>query len=315
MTAITILPPTTDHLPRPARGPTPLSDAARIFATASLSAATRLAYSRAFGRFGTWCAARGADPLAGDAVAVANYLADLASAGKATPTIRQAYAAIRAAHDWAGATLTETAELRRVRAGIRRAAADNGVAPVQAAAICTSEVQAIADVAGSTLDRAMVLVGFAGALRRSELTGFRWRDLDLGERVAVVTLRRSKGDQAGDGQQVVLDATGSSHCPVQALRQLAATFAGAPPSDARVFPRAGRTVSRILKRLMAKTGASVDRVSGHSLRAGLITELEGRGVPVQQIQAHVRHKDINTTIDYVRPREARRSTLVRQAGL
>lgn len=315
MTRILLTPLTTSQLPALLVGPTPLSDAARIFATASLSAATRLAYSRAFGRFGTWCAERGTSPLAGDAAAVANYLADLAGAGKATPTIRQAYAAIRAAHDWAGAALTETAELRRVRAGIRRTAADNGVAPAQAIAICTADVQTIADLARSTLDRAMVLVGFAGALRRSELTGFRWRDLELGEKVAVVTLRRSKGDQDGAGQLVVLDATGSAYCPVQALRQLAATFAGEPPPDARVFPRAGRTVSRILKRLVARTGASTDRVSGHSLRAGMITELEGRGVPIQQIQAHARHKDINTTVGYVRPLAARRSTLVQQAGL
>ena len=190
---------------------------------ASRSPATRRAYATAWRQWAAWSSGRGADPMPADPVLVAAYMAGLADAGRAMATIDRALSAIAAAHLDAGhPDPTRHSGVVRVRAGLRRSV---GVAPKRLAhPLSTEEVRRIVDVIPDDLrgarDRALILTGFAGALRRSEVVALNVGDVTFRAKGAVVIVRSSKTDQEGVGQIIGI-ARGRHHStdPVAALRR------------------------------------------------------------------------------------------------
>ena len=170
------------------------ADAARGYAAASRAASTRLIYDADWHRFQTWCAARGEPPLPADPVAVAQFCAGEAEAGRAPSTITRRLAAIGWAHKLAGHTPPQRADgggaIAEVMAGIRRSRA---APPAQKAA---ADADVLRDMlracSGEKLRavraRAVLAIGFAGAFRRSELVALRVEDYPAGRR------RRQGGD-------------------------------------------------------------------------------------------------------------------------
>jgi integrase len=130
-------------------------------------------------------------------------------------------------------------------------------------------------------DRAMLLLGFAGAFRRSELVSLDISDLTLGAAGLEVTLRRSKTDQEGAGRKVGIPyGSVPETCPVGAVRDwLDAAGITRGPVFREVPCRgpigterlSGLVVARVVKRAACATGLDATRFSGHSLRAGLAT--------------------------------------------
>ena len=296
-------------------------EAAAGYARDAISPATQAAYRRDWIAFATWCEEREVDPgmLPVDPVVVAAYLASLAKTHGGS-ALRGRVAAIGYHHRRRGfAFLTSHPVIRETLSGIGRA---HGKPVRPAAALTSVEVKRLIatcaeDLRGSR-DRALLLVGFAGAFRRSELVGIDVLDLRFDTNGAVIHLPRSKGDQEGKGVDVTLPrmrnaTTGaaSDTCPVRALESWlrkakirrgpvfrAITAHG--HLEAGLTARGVHVILRHRATLAKLTVHESERLSPHGLRAGLITEAYLAGAPDEQVAAHTRHGDLGTMRGYRR---------------
>jgi site-specific recombinase XerD len=194
-------------------------EAALRYAKAEKADATRRAYATDFRLFGEWCVARGAKSLPALPETVAAYLASEAERGVKPSTIGRRCAAICYAHKLAGHVPPTTAE--PVKATVRGIRRQHGMAPVKKAPATAELILAMVALGPAGLlglrDRALLLLGFAGAFRRSELVALDVADLQEAESGLLVTIRRSKTDQEGKGRKVAI-VRGSIACPVAAVR-------------------------------------------------------------------------------------------------
>src|SRR5690606_20413566 len=151
-------------------------------------------------------------------------------------------------------------------------------------------------------DRALLLVGFAGAFRRSELAALTVDDLTFGADGVDVLIRRSKTDQEGQGQTVAIPH-GLHLKPVEALRDWLSAAAITAGPIFRAVSRSGRlaeeaitghTVANVVKRYAKLAGLEVSGFSGHSLRAGFVTSAADRGAYLNRIMDVSRHVDPRT---------------------
>ncbi|MBB3267600.1 site-specific recombinase XerD [Azospirillum sp. OGB3] len=298
-----------------------LAEQAADFAAAAIAENTRLAYRKAFRTFTTWCGETGFDPLPAVPATVGLYLTHLATAGRTVSTMEQALAALAFVHRQAGEGFdTKHPAIANTFAGIKRTI---GTAKMGKAPLVADDIRAmLATVPSSTVaglrDRALILLGFASALRRSELMG-----LDLGRigtgtgyieltsQGILVHLMRSKTDQEGQGQMVgVARGRNMATCPVRAVQawmQASAASAGAPLfRSVNRHGRAGagrlsdRAAVDMLKRVAAAAAIDPERVAGHSLRSGHATTAAQAGAAEDTIQRQLRHKKADTTRGYIR---------------
>lgn len=281
------------------------------YGRAALSANTMRAYRADWREFQDWCAARGRASLPATPATVANFASMLAGGGKRVPTIARKLAAIRFFHRGAGHdNPTDHAGVAAIVKGIRRTV---GVAPQQKAPATADVIHTIlAHVPRNTLqgrrDRALILLGFAGAFRRSELVNIKAEDLSFTDQGVDVFLSRSKTDQEGKGASVAI-LNGKALLPVQRLREWldASGIAEGP-----VFRRIGRgdrlqpgaltsqSVALIIKRYAEAAGLDVSKLSGHSLRAGFITSAADNRASISRIMEVSRHRDPRSVETYVR---------------
>jgi integrase len=299
---------------------------------AARSPNTRRAYASAWRGWERFAAERGATTIPAEPEWVAAYIADLAARGRSAATIDTALASISAHHLDAGLEVDPTAHrgVQRARQGLRRKV---GTAPKrQAHPLTTDEVRRIvAGIDTSSLrglrDRAIILLGYAAALRRSEIAALDVADLTWRAKGVVVRLRSSKSDQEAAG--TLLGVTRGRHAetdPVSAVRAWidAAELDGDDPlftpiawSDRRAIRRhiSGQDVARILETRAAAVGLGDLAISGHSLRAGHATTAAEAGVPAERLMRTTRHKNMATLAQYVRPAEVLRDTSAADLGL
>jgi integrase len=290
-----------------------LAERVRSFAASARSPATRRAYTRQWAAFVAWCASSRLPSLPAAPATVALYASSLAGAGRKVATIEQAMAAITAAHGAARhPSPREDANLRAALRGIRRElrTAQREASPVLAqhlhlilAVLSTSTLQGLRD-------RALLLVGFSGAFRRSELVALELRDIAFTTDGLEVTLRRSKTDQEGAGRLVALSYSGNpSACPVRALRTWlsAAVITEGPlfrsvTRHGKVSARAlsDKSVSDIVKRSVAAVGLDPKTFSGHSLRAGFVTEAKLKRKDEAAIMRQTGHRSVAMVRKYDR---------------
>jgi integrase len=158
-------------------------------------------------------------------------------------------------------------------------------------------------------DRALLLVGFAGAFRRSELVGLNVEDLEFNENGLVVHLRRSKTDPEGRGRKVGIPyGLAPATCPVRAVEAWVQVLQIVEGPLFRAVDRHGRihasrltpqSVALVVKKRTAKEGIEGD-YAGHSLRAGLATAAAAAGVPERAIMAQTGHRSLTTLRKYIR---------------
>jgi integrase len=183
--------------------------------------------------------------------------------------------------------------------GIRRT---RGCAQREAAPLLRDDLFLILDKMADGLkdlrDRALLLIGFAGALRRSELVGLDVADIAHVREGIVLTLRRSKTDQNGEGRKIGIPFGRSRWCPVAALDAWLAASGIVEGAIFRPVDRHGRihdarlsgeAVSLVVRARVAAAGLDPTWYSGHSLRAGLATSAAQAGVPTWRIRAQTRH--------------------------
>lgn len=297
-----------------------VAEAAR-YAGKALAENTRRAYAADWRAFSAWCRAGGVPPLPAAPVVVAGYLASLAGTlGRSG--LRRRLAAIahehrRAGHPW-------EPNHPAIRATLRGILAAHGQAARPAAALTSAEVKRLVAGCGTDLaglrDKALLLVGFAGALRRSELVAIDRERLRFTPDGMTVRIPRSKRDQEGEGAEVGIPrGRNPLTCPVQAMerwlrrtrieygpvfRRLSVGGGGpagaVPRLEGRLSPQG---VWKILRRRAVQAGLVVhesERLSPHGLRAGCITEAYLRGALDEQVMHHARQASLATTQAYRR---------------
>jgi len=283
------------------------------YARAEKSAATRRAYRSDFDLFRAWCEVKHVPALPAEAKTVAAFLAAEANRGVKASTIGRRLAAIRYAHKLAGhEPPTNSEAVKATLRGIRRTA---GSAPARKAPATADRIVVMANRAGrdpkGVRDRALLLLGFAGAFRRSELVALNVEDLQFCDGGLRVTIRKSKTDQEGVGATIGI-VSGSAACPVNAVRDWIEKLGKVdgplfrPVSSAgKISNRrlSGRAVADLVKTYARRAGLKAADFSGHSLRSGFLTSAAARGASIFKMMDVSRHKSIDTLRGYVRDAE------------
>jgi site-specific recombinase XerD len=288
-----------------------LDERVNDFITASKAPATIRAYRTDWADFTGWCATRGVEALPAAPETVARYLTDLAGV-KAVATLQRRLTSISQAHQAAGhEPPTRATVVRTAWRGIRRTF---GVAPVRKAPLRATDIRQLVatldvDRLGGLRDRALLVVGFAGAFRRSELVALDVADIEWTDDGLVVAIRRSKTDQEGEGASIGLPyGSDPQTCPVRTLRawlDAASIVDGAifrhVDRHGRLFGRmSGRAAAERVKRACRAAGLDACRYGGHSLRAGLITSAIEGGATEHRTMQHSRHRSVHVFRGYVR---------------
>ena len=287
---------------------TNIADAVASYVNAGIAPATRRAYRADLDHFRAW----GGDVPATDAH-VAAYIAAHATTLKVA-TLTRRLAAISVAHE--AASLPNPVRSPLVRATMRGVRRERGSAQRQAKPLLREDLFAVLAAMGDGMkdvrDRALLLLGFAGGFRRSELVGLDCADIEHVRQGIVATLRRSKTDQDGEGRKIGIPFGRTKWCPVAALDQW---LDAAGIEDGAIFRRVDRhgrvlrerlsaeAVSLIVQERVAAAGYDPANFSGHSLRAGLATSAAQAGVSSFKIRQQTGHASDAMLGRYVRDGE------------
>ena len=269
---------------------------------------TQLAYERDIRRYIDW---GGRVPSAPQLVA--KYLAESASTLKVSTLTRHLASIARAHTEKQIPSPTSDQLVRATLRGIQRV---HGTAQRQARPLTRDLLRRIVGrkpdetSTAEVRDRALLLIGYAGAFRRSELTGIVASDLAFTSDGVVITLRTSKTDSMRKGRKVPIPYTRTRDCPVKALQ----AWLGHAPTDPaspvfRSIDRDGNlrtrrmnagSVGLILKRSLTKAGLDPSGYSAHSLRAGFVSDAARSGAPTWAIQRQTGHRSESTVHRYIR---------------
>lgn len=287
-----------------------VAESAQRRLAASKSENTRRAYRADASAFAAWCRAHGFSPMPATPETVLLYANALADAGKKPATIRRAITSVSVAHK--AANVESPCVHPLVRDGLRGIRRELGTAQRQAPPVSPDALRAMVRTLGSDArslrDRALLVLGFAGAFRRGELASLRVADLAFDAAGLTVTVRRSKTDQEGTGERVgVPYGSDPRTCPVRTVRAwldaagIVEGFAFRSITNAgRVTAEAvtGHTVNRAIQR--AAKAAGLSGFSAHSLRAGLATTAAKAGKSDRAIMKQGRWKSRTMVDRYVR---------------
>lgn len=256
----------------------------------SVAANTRIAYRSDLDHF-----AKRGGVIPATAEMIAAYVAAF-SETLSVATLQRRIAAISVAHDAGGfPNPCKSLLVRSTLNGVKRL---RGVAQKQAKALCKEELFAVLDAMGDSLkdarDRALLLVGWAGAFRRSELIGLDVADVERVRQGVILHLRKSKVDQLGQGRKIGIPFARGRHCPVAAID---AWLECSGITEGAVFRSvnrhcqiastrlSGEGVALVLREHLQAAGIDATGFSGHSLRAGFCTSAAQVGVSSLKIKA------------------------------
>jgi site-specific recombinase XerD len=274
---------------------------------------TLRAYDRAMGAFRIWCDEKRVASLPALPETVAAYIVDRMKQGASASTLSVTLAGIRHHHHECNqVSPTEDKNVKSVMRGIRRTI---GTAPSQKQPATAERIAAmvahIPDTLHGKRDRALILLGMAGAFRRSELAALDIENLRESPEGLDVTITRSKTDQEGAGYLIAIPH-GQSLKPVQAVKDWINAAAISEGPLFRPVSRGGNAAARrlsaqsvalIVKHYAGMAGLDPAELSGHSLRAGFVTSAAERGVDLNRIMDQTRHVDPRTVRTYIRRAE------------
>lgn len=271
----------------------------------SLAKNSRRAYLSDLAHFENW-----GGPIPATAETIANYLAAHAET-LSIATLKRRVASLSKAHEAGGHLNPTRSDL--VRATMRGIKRTWGRPQRAAKPLLRPDLFMVLDSIGESTkdlrDRALLLIGFAGGFRRSELVGIDRADVVPVRQGIVVTLQRSKTDPDGVGRKIGIPHGRTRHCPVVALEQW---LAHAKIEQGPVFrpidrhrhiqPQrlSGEAVSAVVRERIAAAGIDPFGFSGHSLRAGFATSAAQAGVSTLKIRAQTGHTSDAMLSHYIR---------------
>jgi integrase len=302
------------------------SEQVREYIRASKAESTLRGYSGDWRDFCAWSEAHGLCLLPAAPETVAAYIAECT--GRLKPgSIQRRLNAIAEAHKAVGLeSPTHTAIVANTMKGIRRTF---GTAQTQKRAALTDDIRAMVDATSAGIigarDRALILLGFAGAFRRSELVGLDVEDCAFGKDGLTVTLRRSKTDQEGTGRKIGIPyGANPETCPVRTLQAWLEQAAIADGPMFRSINRHGKVqrgrlsaidVARIVKKLAQRAGLDPGKYAGHSLRAGHATAAAIGGASERSIMNQTGHRSVQMVRRYIRDGNLFRENSAGKLGL
>lgn len=284
------------------------------------ASATIEGYASDWKHFEEWCASAQRDPLPAHPETVALYLSHMLPAYKVS-SLERRVAAIASKHLVAEFPAPITPMVRQVLASARRSKRQKirRKAPISIEELAkVAEFLATAGSLRAIRNRTAILLGFAGAFRRSELSSLDMADVDLAEDRVTVSLGRSKTDQQGRGRVLVIPrANRAGVCCVRALAQWIGLrgkspgplFVGVKRGNRKDIPgdelrpdkrMNGAEVYWALRAAAAGAGLDAARFGAHSLRAGFVTASADAGADVWDIMATTGHKSVENLGMYVR---------------
>jgi site-specific recombinase XerD len=298
----------------------------RSYLFKDLSESTRRVYNVQWEQFTEWCEGRGTPYLPAHPEVVGAYLTERGP-DRSSSWIGQAAAAIRRAHQQAGLrSPTDAPGLKQMITGLKN---EHGSPATPKTAARTDHIRHMVeairtpkpeDGAGparragwlrALRNEALLLLGYAAALRRSELAAVRREHVTFNPKGLELLIPRSKGDQEGEGRTVGVNYL-DQLCPVTAVQKwmsAAAIEAGpifrAVPNTARVAPDhratslSGQAVRNVVRSAAEAAGLDGDDYAGHSLRRGHLTEAAMNGADLKDLQRQARHADPRTTAEYI----------------
>jgi len=287
-----------------------LDELTRDYMRQALSPSTVKFYGIDLSIFESWCNSMSLQALPAEPATVANFIAHEADRGIKPATLIRRLAAIRMKHEANGhVNPAQHKGVKAVMKGIKRTmgTAQDKKAPATAERI-TSMILHCPDTITGKRDRALLLLGFAGALRRSELVALTINDIEYTPEGIKVTIRKSKTDQEGQGQVIAIpNGNGFRIVDVLTTWLNAANITsgalfrpikkGGAIQDAALTPR---SVATIVKLYAGLAGLTIADFSGHSLRAGFITSGAETGADLFKLMEVSRHTHPKTVMGYVR---------------
>jgi site-specific recombinase XerD len=306
---------------------TPLClDKALEFARHSKAESTLRGYRSDWSDFCSWCETRNLSPLPATPNAVASYIAECAGRLKVGSVQRRLNAITEAHKAMSLESPTHSGIVVATMKGIRRT---KGTAPAQKTPVLIDDIRAMVECSDDGLigsrDRAIVLLGFAGAFRRSELVGLDVEDCVFSRDGLTVTLRRSKTDQEGAGRKIGIPyGANPDTCPVRNLQAwIEESHVSSGPvfrsinRHVRVQPErlSGIDVARIVKKLAQRAGLDATKYAGHSLRAGHATTAAIGGASERSIMNQTGHRSVQMVRRYIRDGSLFRENSAGKLGL
>jgi integrase len=280
---------------------------------AARAGSTLRAYAHDWQQFRLWCERNWLMALPASPQTVILYSTDLAKNQlKKWNTLSRRLAAISQLHSEAGfESPTRSWAVKQFLQGLRR---ELGVAPVRKKPVLVADLREVLQQVPDSLlgkrDRALLLVGFTGAFRRSELIGLDLEDLEDTRDGVVVHIRRSKTDQEGEGRKLgIPHGVEEATCPVRALAEwrTAASLTSGPlfrsvNRHGQVLKArlSGEGVAMVVKRYIEKLGYNPAQFAGHSLRSGLATSAAAAGKSERAIMNQTGHRSVATLRRYIR---------------
>jgi integrase len=288
-------------------------EVAQAFAHQAVAPATLRAYKADWTHYAAWCDRTGFIPIPATPAVVGAYLASLAGSHAPT-TIRRRLAAIGTMHRFND--LPWNPSHGDIQHPLRGALRNHGRAVQKAAALTLPMLRQLVATCDRTArgrrDRALLLIGFAAALRRSELVALQVDDVAEDARGLRLRIRRGKTDQAGEGAEIgVPRGRHVETCPVRAFqdwmeiatRKSGPLFrrisTGDTIGDGGMHPDAVRRILAYRVEMAGLVIAGFDRLSAHALRVGFITEAYAKGVRDEDIMRHTRHRTQSVMRGYV----------------
>jgi site-specific recombinase XerD len=305
-----------------------LAARARAFMESAKAENSRRAYRSDWQHFECWCRSHGLVCLPASPETTALYLTALAADHKPA-SLQRKLTSITKAHQAAGLPTPASmqhAVVSETLKGIRRSL---GTAQPGKEPLLTADIKAMLDALDDGLlgcrDRALLLAGFAGGFRRSEIVSLDCEDVSETADGLVVRVRRSKTDPEAKGTTVALPyGSTAATCPVRSYRSwIAAAGIQAGPAFRSVDRHGGvgqgrmnaGSVARLIKRAAEAAGLDPASYAGHSLRAGFATQAFLNGAAEVSIMRQTRHKSLNTLRKYIRDRSLFRDNPAAKLGL
>jgi integrase len=286
----------------------PVPDDVAALVEASIADNTRRAYRSDLAHFSAWGGSLPAEPAL-----VASYLAAHAETLGVSTLVRR-IATLSKAHQAQG--LANPCRSEIVRATLRGVKRTRGTAQREAKPLLREDLFRVLDAMGERVkdvrDRALLLVGFAGGFRRSEIVGLNCNDVERVRQGLIIALRRSKTDQEGAGRKIGIPLGRTRHCPVLALDDWLTVSGIEAGPIYRPIDRhrrigaarlSGEAVSLVIKERVEAAGIDPTGFSGHSLRAGFATSAVQAGVSTLKIRSQTGHASDTMLGRYVRDGE------------
>lgn len=295
---------------------------------AARAPSTLRAYEHDWQQFRLWCERHGLVALPATPQTVILYSTDLTkNQQRKWNTLQRRLAAVSQLHQQARFdSPTRSWAVKQFLAGLRR---EIGVAPQRKRPVLAEDLQQIlAELPDSLLgkrDRALLLLGFTGAFRRSELVALDVADLAETREGLIVRVRRSKTDQEGEGRSVgIPQGREQAACPLWALESWKASAQIERGPLFRPMNRHGQVlpqrlsaegVAIVVKRYVESLGFDPAAFAGHSLRSGLATSAAAAGKSERAIMQQTGHRSVTTLRRYIRDGNLFRENAAEGIGL